>query len=279
MLGIDFRENTIAITGGAAQNVQFDTGIPKGALAAILWIMTGANNSLAGTGVDDYVYSLDGDEYLNIKPAELRCLFEYVYSRFGGAVPATSDLTWVWPFYLLGHIFLGGAMVGLPEKTKKVFLIRGNANLSAGTAEVGWMAAMREIEFCPYLVGQTINGLAASSNDQRFELNLQQFTTAGFIIDLGATEFTRIRFFLAGEDGNVREVADWKRDHILMMHQPYHAASVTDPVFLAFDTNIVIRPGSYLLMNTGAGYDGTQRITPVQFIPKKKATAPKPAAA
>lgn len=279
MLGIDYRENTIAITGGAVQNAQFDTGIPKSALAAILFIMVGANNSLAGTGIDDYVFSLDGNEWLNIKPAELRCLFEFVYSRFGGAVPATSDLTWVLPLYLLGILLPGFPSVGLPHSTKKVFLIRGNANLSAGSMEIGWQMPWREIDYVPYLVGQTINGLAASSNDQRFDFNLQQFMTVGFIMDLGATEFTRIRFFLAQEDGTVKEVADWKRDHILMMHQPYHAASISDPVFIFFETPIVIRPGSYLLVNTGAGYDGTQRIVPVQFIPARKATAPKPAAA
>jgi len=279
MLGIDFRENTVAVTGGAAQNMQFDTGLPKGALQAILWIITGANNSLAGTGIDDYVFSLDGDDWLNIKPAELRCLFEFIYSRHGGAVPATSDLTWVLPLYLLGMLLPGYPMVGLPENTKKVFLVRGNANLSAGAMEIGWQKAMRQIEYVPYLVGQTINGLAASSNDQRFDLHLQQFETAGFVIDLGSTEFSRLRFFLADQNGNVREVADWKRDHILQMHQPYHAASVSDPVFIFFEAPVVIYPGSYILFNTGAGYDGTQRIVPVQFIPVKKAAAPKPAAA
>lgn len=279
MLGIDFRENTIAVAGGAAQNIQFDTGIPKGALAALLFIMVGANNSLAGTGIDDYVFSLDGNDWMNMKPTEIRCLFEFVYSRMGGGVPAAADLTWVLPLYLLGMLMPGFPSVGLPDKTKKVFLIRGNANLSAGSMEIGWKVPDREVDFVPYLVGQTINGLAAASNDQRFELNLQQFDTAGFIMDLGATEFTRVRFFLAGEDGNVREVADWKRDHLLMMHQPYHAATISDPVFIWFDVPIIVRPGSYLLMNTGAGYDGTQRIVPVQFIRAKKATAPKPAAA
>lgn len=278
MFGIDWREDTIAIAGGAAQNINFNTGIPKGALERILLTMVGANNGMAGTGIDDYVYALDGDEWLNVKPAELRVLFEWIYSRYGGAIPATTDLEWPLPLDLFGMLLPGNPGVGLPAKTRKTFLIRGNANLSAGSAEIGWKSAMRKVEYVPYLIGHTLSGLAASTPSNRYEINIPQFDTVGFIIDLGATEFTRIRFYLADDDGKVREVADWKRGHILMNLQPYHAVSVTDPVFLPFDAPVVVKPGSYFLMDTGAGYDGTQRFVPVQFMKTEAATAAKPAA-
>jgi hypothetical protein len=278
MFGVDFRENTQPITGGVVQNIQFDTGIPKGALERILFIMVGANNSLEGSGIDDYVFTMDGDEWLNIKPAELRALLEFVYSRYGGAAPAANDLTWPIPLDLLGMLLPGMPAVGLPAKTRKNFLIRGNANLSVGSAEIGWKAASRKIQYVPYLIGQTLAGLVASTPGQRFEFNVMQFPTVGLIIDLGATEFTRIRFFLADDDGKVKEVSDWKRDHILMNLQPYHAGSISDPVFLPFDAPIIIKPGSYLLVDTGAGYTGAQRFVPVQFMEIKEATQSKPAA-
>lgn len=282
MFGMDFRENTIAITGGAAQNVQFDTGIPKGALERFGFLMTGANNGMAGTGWDSYVFTLNSDEWLNMLPAELRVLFEFIYSRYGGQIPATTDLIWPFPMDLFSMLLpaVGGVtpQVGLPGNSKKVFLLRGNTNLSAGAAEINWKAPNRAIDYVPYLIGQVINGLSASSNDQRFELNLTQFPCVGFIMDMGATEFTRIRFFLADENGKVKEVSDWKNDHLQSHLQPYHVGGATDPLFIPFDYPVIIYPGSYLLCNTGAGYNGTQRIVPVMFAPVKKAEGPKPTA-
>lgn len=281
MFNVDWRENTITITGGVAQNAQFDTGIPKGALERILFIMVGANNSIGGSGISSYVFTLNGDEWLNVLPTELRALLEFIYSRYGGAAPGSNDLTWPLPLDLFAMLLPpeNGIMpqVGLPANTKKVFLIRGNTNLSAGSMEIGWKAPNRDIDYVPYLIGQVINGLVASTNEQRFELNVSQFPCAGFIIDMGTTEFSRIKFFLADENGKTREVFDMKNDHIQMQLQPYSANSITDPVFIPFDYPVIIRPGSYLLINTGAGYDGSQRLVPVMFMPAKKATAPKAA--
>lgn len=274
MFGCDFKEATITITGGVVQNIQHDTGIPKGALERIRFIMVGANNGVGGTGIDSYVFSLNGDEWLNILSAELRCLLEFIYSRYGGQIPATTDLTWTLPLDLFAMLLPpeGGVMpqVGLPANTKKVFITKGNASLSAGSSEIGWKRPNREVDYIPYLIGQVINGLAASTNDQRFELNFAQFPCVGLIMDMGTTEFTRIRFFLADKDGKTTEVSDWKNDDIQLNLQPYHVNAVTDPVFLPFDYPVIVYPGSYLLVNTGAGYNATQRIVPVMFMPAPK---------
>lgn len=271
MLGVDFRDSTEAVAGGAAVDIEFFEGVPKGALSWLLFVAVGANNSIGGSAIDRYISRLDSDEWLDITANEMRAIFDFVYSRFGGVIPATADLTWGIPLELLALLIPGMGTVGLPSNVEKDVMVRLNANASAGSIQLGWKFAASEPDYMPYFVGKTISGLAAATNDERFEINLQPFPTAGFVIDLGATEFTRVRIFAADPQGRTTEVTDLLRDHILMMHQPFDEAGLTDPILIYFDKPIIFERGSYILFNTGAGYNGTQRMVPLQFVPLKKA--------
>jgi hypothetical protein len=152
-----------------------------------------------------------------------------------------------------------------------VWRFHGNANLSAGTIQIGWKKSARPVTHSPLMVGRAVSGLTLSTADQRYEINWQPVPTVGMIINGAATSFLRMRLFAAGPDGMAVEIADVRRDHIFQLLDPYDADSITDPYFVPFDVPTVFHKGSYILFETGAGYLASDRIVPIQLVPEGKA--------
>lgn len=269
--GCDFKEETKTIAATTAAKPTHDTGMPEEAVEEWIMNLTGANNSIGGSAVDKYVGRINGNAYMDVDPSELRALLEYVYSRFGGSVPATSDLTWVLPFHLMSILTAGlldGRLgrVGLPVSDKKSFMVELNANSSAGAWQIGWKKAQVEPDFMLHMVGQA-TGIAASQSDKSYYLRLPQFPCVGFIVDLvSATGITRLKLVR----GQNQEIFDLEQADILSKLQPVHAVSLTDRVFIPLDEPTVFPDaGSRFVMDTGAGYAATKRIVPVLLVPLK----------
>jgi hypothetical protein len=88
------------------------------------------------------------------------------------------------------------------------------------------------------------------------------------IISWGSTVFTRIRMYNPDENGVVQEIFDVNHDAATALMVPYSTEDLTDPIYLHFGRSITVRPGAYLMVDTGAGYtDGSHRMVPIQFIP------------
>ncbi len=275
IFGMDFRENPIAIIDDQTTPTQFDTGIPKFAIALFTFIMVGADNSFTGTGFGRYQFVIDSDMVIDMTPSETAALFEYIYSRMGGQVPATDALIWDWPFYLLGMLapLLDGGNypeVGFPSGSDKVIRFQAGSDADAGSALIGWKKSTREPSHSPLMLGRVISGLTDTSPDQRYEINWQPVPTVGMIIN-GFAHFVRFRLFAADAKGETREVADVLHDHVLQVLDPYNVQSITDPLFIPFDMPTVFAKGSYILFETASSYDGTERLVPVQLVPEKKA--------
>ncbi len=273
-IGHDWNEKTEAIAAATAgQVIQHSDLMPQFAVALWTFVMAGVNNGVEGTGVEKYRMLLGTAEILNVLAAELRSLLELLYSRFGGAAPATTDLTYPVPFHLLGILFsdLTDAEgippeVGLPSNTDKVWQMITTVNSSLGTSTIGWLKSYREPTHVPYLIGHAVTGLTASVNNQPYILPWQALQTAGFILDFGATEFTRLRLYIPDDNKNPVELFDLTRDQALALQQPYSANSITDPFCLIFGRTVVPVKGSYLLIDAGAGINGTQRFVPIQVM-------------
>jgi hypothetical protein len=273
--GHKWREKVEAILAATpGQVIDFSTLMPQHAVALFSFVVTGVNNGMGGTGVTKYLSKLGTGTWLDMLVIEVRCLFEFIYSRYGGDVPAAGALNWVMPLHLLNLLIpdlaVGGVMpeVGLPSNSDKIFqFFMDGVNASAGTAILGWIKSYREPTHIPYLQGHAVTGLAAGTNNQNYKLPWQPLPTAGFVTSFGATTFTRIRLYAPNEQGVVEEIFDTKREQLLALPLPYSDLSIVDPIYLNFGRTIIIRPGSYLLVDGGAGIDGTQRFVPVQFIP------------
>lgn len=270
IFGHDFRENTETIGVAQTDPVEFNRGMPAYAIALWTIIAVGANNSLAGSGPTRYQQTLDSELVVDMTPDECRALFEFLYSRMGGIVPATSDLTWVFP---LSHLSIlapqldNGAPpeIGYPAGSDKVFRVQLSGTNTAGSMLLGWKKSPRPVTHSPYMVGRVISGLTANTADQQHLLTLKPLPTAGIIIK-GFANFTRLRLYAADKEGMVQELFDAKTSQILAMLQLYNEQTITDPVFIPFDLPTVLPKGSYILFETGAGYAGTERLTPIQFV-------------
>lgn len=271
--GHKFREKTETILATTAQTVDFSTLMPRHAVALLSFILTGANNSLDGSGVDRYEMKLGTGLFLQMNPEELQGLLEYLFSRYGGDLPAAADLTWILPFHLMNILIVDLAAngmlpeVGLPSGSDKIVQIFENAaNSSAGTATLGWIKSFREPTHVPFLVGHTVSGLTASVNNQIYKMPWLALPTAGFLLNAGSTDFTRIRLHNEDEKGVDQEIFDLTYDQIVAMTQPYLATDAPAVVPVIFGRTLIPR-NMYMIVDVGAGYAGTERLVPLQFIP------------
>lgn len=273
-VGHKWREKTETVAATTLQTIDFSTLMPEYAVSAFTFVVTGANNSFGGAGVDSYLAKLGTGTWLDIKSTELRSLLDAIFSRYGGDTPATADLNWIFPLHLMNILIpdlaVNGQMpeVGLPSDTTKIWQTFLNAvSSSAGGITIGWLKSQRVVTHIPYLQGHAVTGLAASTNNQIYKLPWQPLPTAGFTCSLGATTFSRIRLYNPNEQGVIEEVFDTKREHLLILPSPYMVVTLTDPMMIMFGKTITIRPGAYMMVDGGAGIDGTQRFVPIQFIP------------
>lgn len=273
--GMFYRETTEAIAAAQATPVQFDRMMPKIAVALFTFILTGANNSIAGTGPSRYQLSQDNEQTIDMTPSETRALFEYIYSRLGGSVPAANDLTWCWPFYLLALLapkIADGAYpeVGLPEGSDKVWRTQLSGTNSDGTMTLGWKKSPNKVTHSPLLVGRTLSGMTAG---EECEFNIDTWKKApvcGIIIN-GFAHVDRMKLVAADKEGNQVQLNDVLSAQILQVLQPYSAMSITDPIYIPFDVPTVFWKGSLIKFTLGAAYDGTERIVPVQLVDERVA--------
>jgi hypothetical protein len=281
IIGTKFRETPESSVDDQLTPVQFDRAMPKHAISLwtfILTATTAAENGLGGSKIGFYEQALDNELIMQMTPSETRALFEYIYSRMGGAVPATDALIWDWPFYLLAMLapMLDGGKypeVGLPGNSDKVWRTGADGaadGLSVGTFLIGWKKSMREPTHSPLMVGRVLSGMTLSTKGNLYEINWQPVPCVGFVIN-GFAHFDRFKLYAADDKGEVREVADVTHDQVLALLDPYNVQSITDPVFIPLDQPYILNKGSYILFDTGAGYTGTERIVPIQLVPAPNA--------
>lgn len=268
--GMFYRETTETIAAAQATPVQFDRMMPKIAVALFTFVLTGANNSIAGSGPTRYQLSQDNEQTIDMTPSETRSLFEYIYSRLGGSVPAANDLTWCWPFYLLAllapKIDAGSyPEVGLPDGSDKVWRVQMSGTNSNGLATLGWKKSANKVTHSPLLVGRTLSGMTAG---QECEFPIDTWKKApvcGIIIN-GFAHVSRMKLVAADTEGNQVQLSDALSDQLLQVLQPYSAMSITDPIYIPFDVPTVFWKGSMIKFTLTGSYDGTERIVPVQLV-------------
>lgn len=270
IFGMEYRETPESIAAAQATPVQFDRMMPKVAVALFTFILSGANNSIAGSGPTRYQLSQDNEQTIDMTPSETRALFEYIYSRLGGSVPATNDLTWCWPFYLLAllapKIDNGNyPEVGIPAGSDKVWRTQLSGTNSNGDVKLGWKKSPNRVTHSPLMVGRTISGLSTGAECEFPIDNWKKAPVCGIIIN-GFTHFTRLKLVAADKEGNQVQLCDVLSDHILQVLQPYSAMSITDPIFIPFDVPTVFWKGSMLKLTTTGSYDESERIVPIQLV-------------
>lgn len=272
-IGHKWREKTETIAATTLQTIDVSTLMPRHAVALWTFILTGANNGVGGTGVDRYEMKLGTGLYLQMTAAEMVALLEYLFSRYGGDIPATTDLTWCLPFHLMNILIVDLAAngmlpeVGLPSGSDKIVQAFLNAaNSSAGLLTLGWIKSYREPTHVPFLIGHTVTGLTASVDNQTYKLPWLALPTAGFFITGGSTDFTRIKFYNDNEKGVSEELFDLTYDQILALTQPYLVTDAPGTFPVIFGRTIIPR-NAYIIVNVGAGYAGSERFLPIQFIP------------
>lgn len=281
IFGMEYRKSPERIADAQTDPVEFNRGMPKIAVALFTFLVgdgtepEGDHVSMGGDGIDRYVLNMDNEQIVDVTPAELRALFEYIYSRMGGAVPAATAKAWHFPFYLLGMLAPkldngNYPVVGLPAGSDKV--VRWDLNASSEDAPVfiGWKKSSAPVTHSPLMNGRAISGLVASSPDEEYELNWQPVPTVGVIIS-GFAHFDRIRIQAADNAGNLTQLCDVKPDQILAVLDAYNVQSITDPIFIPFDVPTIFNKDSVILFTTLSTYDGTERIVPVQLVPETKA--------
>jgi len=277
IFGTDYRKTPEAVANNDAGPVSFNRGMPKAAVALFMFAVAGTNAAkftLAGSLVTKYQLFLDTELVIDATPAECRALFEYIFSRMGGAVQATSAAAWEWPFYLLGLLapmIDNGKYpeVGLPAGSDKVWQTVFTPDAaSVATIKIGWKKSSRPVTHTPLLIGRVLSGMTLSTLDNLYEVNWQQAPVVGIIIN-GLAHFDRIRVFAADKGGEPRQVADvLTATFLLALMDPYNVQSITDPLFIPFDVPTIMAKGSYILFDTGSGYTGAERIVPVQLVPE-----------
>jgi hypothetical protein len=280
LFGADFRESVETIGAAQATPLEFNKGVPMIALGLLWFIVTGtaAHNGLGGDGIDRYQIALDSDLVVDVTPSELRTLFEYLYSRFGGSVPATTAVAWVFPFYLLSILapMLDSGkepVIGLPAGSDKLVRYQLNANSAAGSVKLGWAPSTGPVSHSPFMVGRIISGIPTGANkDSRYEISWQPIPTVGIIVN-GFAHIDRIRMFPADSSGKTSELFDILHDAMLALLDPYNVQSITDPLFIPFDVPTIFLKDSYILWDTNSSFTGAERIIPVQLVPEAKPKA------
>lgn len=282
LFGTDYRKTPETLHDNDAGPISFDRQMPKYAVALFMFATAGdegAGVALAGALIGRYKLFLDSELVIDMTPSETRALFEYIYSRMGGAVPATSAQAWDWPFYLLGMLcpmIDNGKYpeIGLPAGSDKVWQTVNIANAASdATIMIGWKKSSRPVTHTPLLIGRVISGLTLSSDDQVYEINWPKAPVCGMIIN-GLASFDRIRVQAAGPSGDPVQVCDiTTADFLLSILDPYNVQSITDPLFIPFDVPTVFGKGSEIWFKTNGNYDGTERLVPVQVVAEPTAKA------
>jgi hypothetical protein len=288
IFGLEHRKSVELIADGQTNAVEFNRGMPKIAVALFTFLVDitagapgdEAHVGLAGDGIARYVYSMDNEQIIDVTPAELRALFEYIYSRMGGVVPSDDALEWHFPFYLLALLapkLANGStpVVGLPAGSDKVVRwdLSAGGEATESSVRIGWKKSGSPVTHSPLMNGRAISGLNASSTDEEYEINWQPVPTCGVIIS-GFSHFSRIRIKAADSKGNLTELCDVTPDQILSVLDAYNVQSITDPIYIPFDVPTIFNKDSVILFTTRNTYDETERIVPVQLVEE-----PAPAAA
>jgi len=254
----------------------FDEHLPEGPISALYFENTGANNGAAGTGIDKYELSLDSKNIFQaLTGIMLRALLEPLYTREGGKVYAAADLSWELDFSLFGHILpptvengkRRRATVGLPGDTHKIWNTYLNGSGSAGVGKIGYELADQEPDWIPYLNPVTFSDLQdGAHNDQEHTFKLNPLLCVGLVMEMGATEVTRVRWDWADKNRHrLGEVTDLSRSRILAKLKPYSVLDVADPVFIPFDYARVVEHGSVMTLDTGADFLKSMKYLPVMF--------------
>lgn len=280
LFGTDYRKTPETVANSQVGPVSFNRGMPKYAVALFMFAITGTNAAkftLAGSLVTRYQLYLDTELVVDMTPDETRALFEYIFSRMGGAVQATSAAAWEWPFYLLGLLapmIDNGKYpeVGLPASSDKVWnTVYTTDPASVASIVVGWKKSSRPVTHTPLMIGRVLSGLTATSEDQQYDINWPQAPVVGMVIK-GLSHFDRLRVFAADKGGDARQVCDITvADFLLAIMDPYNVQSITDPLFIPFDVPTIMAKGSYILFKTNGSYTGAERLVPIQLVPEVSA--------
>lgn len=280
IFGTQYRKSTETIEDSQTDPVEFNRGMPKIAVALFTFLVDISGGApgdedhvgLAGDGISRYILDMDNEQILDVQPNELRAVFEYIYSRMGGAVPAADALSWHLPFYLFGLLapkIAGGnyPTVGLPTGTDKVvrWELSAGGEATESTVRIGWKKSSDKVTHSILMNGRAISGLNADSPDEEYEINWQQVPVVGFVLN-GLAHFSRIRIMLADAKGNLTQMCDVTPDQILAMLDPYNVQSMTDPVYIPLDVPTIFNKDSVILFTTKPSYDGSERIVPVQLV-------------
>jgi hypothetical protein len=277
IFGTDYRKSPETVANNDAGPVSFNRGMPKYAVALFMFAITGTNAAkftLAGSLLTKYQLYLDTELVIDMTPSETRALFEYIFSRMGGQVQATSAASWAWPFYLLGllapMIDNGNyPEVGLPAGSDKVWQTVFTADpASVASLKIGWKKSSKRVTHTPLMIGRVLSGMTATTKDNLYECNWQLAPVVGIIIN-GLGHFDRMRIFAADAGGQPMQVCDvTTADFLLDLLDPYNVQSITDPFFIPFDVPTIMAKGSYILFDTNGSYTGAERIVPVQLVPE-----------
>lgn len=275
VFGTDYRKTPETLHDNDEGPISFDRSMPKYAIGLFMFVTAGdegAGVALAGALVSRYKLYLDSELVIDMTPSETRALFENIYSRMGGQVPATSAQYWAWPFYLLGllaPLIDGGKMpvVGLPAGSDKVWQTVNIPNAASdATIKIGWKKSSAKVTHTPLILGRVLSGMTASSPDQQYDINWPQAPCLGVVIN-GLAHFDRIRIFAAADSGDPVQVADvLAASFLLALEDPYNVQSITDPFFIPFDIPTTMKKGSYIFFDTNGGYTGTERAVPIQLV-------------
>lgn len=284
IFGTDYRKTPETVANNDTGPVSFNRGMPKYAVALFMFAISGTNSAkfaLAGSLLTKYQLYLDTELIIDMTPSETRALFEYIFSRMGGAVQATSATAWEWPFYLLGLLapmIDNGKYpeVGLPAGSDKVWNKVFTADpASVASIKIGWKKSSRPVTHTPLMIGRVLSGMTSNSLDQLHEVNWPAAPVVGIIIN-GLSHFDRIRIFAADKGGEPRQVCDIvTASFLLAIMDPYNVQSITDPLFIPFDVPTIMSKGSYILFDTNGSYAGTERLVPVQLVEEPSAAPAK----
>jgi len=271
-------DKTKTIAGGV-QTITYDEHLPRGPINSIYHENTEAGagtNGFVGTGVDRYQAKVGTELFLDVAPIFLRALFEPLWCKGGGKVPAAADLAWEFDFSLLSQLLPDveeagrrrDSTVGLPGDSLKKWTTIFKAAATAGVGIIGYEES-DEPDWIPYLMPHTFNDMVDGAKVRnRHELMLQPLLCAGIVMDMGSTEVAAdgLTLQLANKDGVLmREQTKLRRAQLLAKLKPWINGDILDPVFIPFDVPRVVEHHSVLYIDTAAAFVKTQEYLPVMF--------------
>jgi len=264
---------------GANLTVTYDEHLPRGPINSVYLENTeggAGTNGFVGTGVSRYQGKVGTDFFMDVAPIFLRALFEPLWCKNGGRVPAAADLAWEFDFSLLSQLLpqveeagvKRDSTVGLPgDSLKKWTTIFGAAG-TVGVGIIGYEDA-DEPDWIPYLMPHTFQDMVDGAKVRnRHELMLQPLLCAGFVMDMGATEVAAdgLTLQLADKNGVLqRQQTQLRRAQLLAKLKPFIHGDIQDPVFIPLDVPRVIEHHSVLYIDTAAAFLKTQEYLPVMF--------------